>query len=274
MILNRSFFVVLAVSTCSTSFAQSLAASDCAGALAICSDTSFNVLPPDVGAVVDLDAANRGCLVSNEHMGQWHRFTTNAAGTLAFSINVPPNVDYDLAVWGPYTSEIPCPPSGQPLRCSFSSVTGAIGLDYAAIDLSEGAGGNGWVRYIDVLAGETYILYVDNFSMNGLDFDLVFDNEPDDLVECLTTGAGGPWSGRDPLSVQPNPADDHLFVSASLIGDVEWRILDSSGRLMSRGRMLWTDQGVIGIDGLAQGAYTLRLIDGSGKSGTVLFIKR
>jgi len=47
-------------------------------------------------------------------------------------------------------------------------------LNFTATDLSENAGGDRFVRYMDVNIGDYFILYVDNFSLNALAFNLSF----------------------------------------------------------------------------------------------------
>ena len=42
------------------------------------------------------------------------------------------------------------------------------------MDVSESAGGDGWVRYLDVLAGQRYLLYIDNFSVNSSPLELTW----------------------------------------------------------------------------------------------------
>src|SRR5436189_2120416 len=130
--------------------AQEPTIADCAGSVRVCIDTTFSESPGDSGTVADLGAGNHGCMESNERQGVWVRFTTNATGTVAFTINPTAGADYDLALWGPYAADPVCPTQAQPIRCSFSAINGGTGLNYTAVDLSEGAGGNSWVRYLDV----------------------------------------------------------------------------------------------------------------------------
>lgn len=159
--------------------------SDCIGAFQVCNNQSINLAPSNFGNTQDLNAANHGCLLGNEHQTAWYTFTTNAAGTIAFTIGVPPNTDYDFAVWGPYSGTAPCPPAGPPLRCSWSGLWQNTGLSYTDVDLTEGAGGNAWVRWIDALPNQTYMLVIDNWSQNGLNFNLTWNNVPNNILDCL-----------------------------------------------------------------------------------------
>ena len=71
------------------------------------------------------------------------------------------------------------------MRCNWSAVTGPTGLNYTAINNTEGAGGPPFSRWIDVVANQTYLLYVDNFTMNGLAFTLVWNNVPNTILDCV-----------------------------------------------------------------------------------------
>lgn len=157
---------------------------DCVGAITLCNSQSFSFPPVDDGAVNDLTAGNQGCLLGGESIGVWLRFRAQVTGDLAFTITVANGTDYDFAVWGPYGAAPPCPPSGPPLRCSWSGATGNTGLNYVATDLSEGAGGDKWVRYIDANAGDWFVLYVDNWSQNTTAFTLNWNNLPPNILDC------------------------------------------------------------------------------------------
>ncbi len=160
--------------------------SDCLGSFEICNSQQFTGNPSGVGGVLDLNSSNDGCL-SGEHQGLWFTFTVNTTGTLAFDV-IPTSAtytDYDLALWGPYTSGITCPPSGPPVRCTWAAGGGATGLNFTSADLSEGAGGNSWIRWIDAIAGEQYIMYVDNWSQNGISFNFVWNPANTGDVDCV-----------------------------------------------------------------------------------------
>ena len=274
--MNSSSLAVLCASLLGTvPVSAQEPASDCIGAIGICDSETISANPSDVGNTQDLNPTNRGCLLGNERQGVWFHFTTNTAGTLAFTIDVAPNVDYDFAVWGPLSDPPPCPPPGPPLRCSWSALSVDVGLSYAALDLSEAAAGDGQVRYIDALGQETYLLYVDNYSMNGLAFDLVWDNEPDDLLDCLTTDVIPVPSNPDQLSVQPNPAQDQLLVTTNLKGMLDVHVHDANGRLVMREQVRTDANGGVMLDvgTLAEGIHTVVVTDTGGATATVRFAK-
>ncbi len=146
--------------------------SDCVGGATVCGSQSFNNNSSGTGNVADLNPSNQGCLASAERQGTWYRFSPSNGGTIGFTIAPTlTTTDYDFAVWGPM-SGVQCPPSATPLRCSYSGLTGNTGVGNGAADASEGAGGDKWVSIFPAIVGQVYILYIDNFSINGQSFAL------------------------------------------------------------------------------------------------------
>jgi len=171
------------------------AQSDCGSALAVCGNSNISYTPSGFGNIQE-NPLGGGCL-SLEHFSVWYTFTASTSGTLTFLItpNVnpanPTNTDYDWAVFGPNKQ---CGALGSPLRCSYASTASGVltGLNMTATDLTEGAGGDGFCRYLDVIAGETYYLIVDNFSANTNGF-------------VLSWGGTATLSSPFTSAVQPHP---------------------------------------------------------------------
>ncbi len=161
-------------------------------AMHVCSDTAYatSAEQPGVGEVEDLDSGNRGCIVSNEQQGVWMHVQVATAGQLAFTLTPAQPVDLDFAVWGPFNGPVSVLES-PPVRCSFAGVLGAIGLNYTATDLSEAAGGDGRVRYLDVLPGEWYMLYVMRYAVSGLDLALTWQLQGGASLACLEAPEAG-----------------------------------------------------------------------------------
>lgn len=159
---------------------------DCETSLAVCGNSPITYTPSGIGAV---NETLGGCLFT-EHHSVWYQFTVETAGTLTFLITPTGSVDYDWAVYGPNKT---CATKGTPIRCSYAAGSGATGLNMTATDLTEGAGGDGFVKYMDVLPGETYFLYVDNFSPTVFTFNLSWGG---------TATLASPFT--DP-AIQPNP---------------------------------------------------------------------
>lgn len=159
---------------------------DCAGAITICNNQAFNNNTQSTGCAFDLDAANQGCLASAERQGTWYYFSPSTGGNVAFTISpTDPTDDYDFAIWGPFPPGNPiCPPPGAPLRCSYAAPAGDTGLNYTAVDATEGAAGDKWVDDLAVVAGQVYILYVSNFSQSGLAFNLNWNLTNGASLDC------------------------------------------------------------------------------------------
>lgn len=176
-----SFFLLGAVCAQSGPYLQA----DLQYAINVCSDTSYTTTETQVGEgnVADLDQTNDGCLAA-EHQSSWMHFRAATSGKVAFTFDPPTIADYDFAVWGPFAT-VPHVITNSPIRCSWAAGNGASGLNFVAADLSEGAGGDQWVRYLDVTAGERYVIMVDNWSRNGIAFDLTWQFQDGASLECL-----------------------------------------------------------------------------------------
>lgn len=162
---------------------------DCVGAITVCNGQSFNNNTNNTGNNIDLTSANYGCLASAERQGTWYTFSPSSGGNIAFTIS-PSNAadDYDFAIWGPFppgsnTAAI-CPPPSQPIRCSYSYLSGNTGLNYTATDNTEGVLGDKWVNDLTVTAGQVYLLYISNYSQSGLAFDLNWNLTNGASLDC------------------------------------------------------------------------------------------
>lgn len=149
---------------------------DCITAIPICSDSEISLKPNGSGSVKE----GSGCLAS-ESNSIWFTFSIQTAGTLTFLITpMGPNaydIDYDFALYGPNHD---CSNIRElPLRCSFAGMGNLIsrpltGLSMTATETTEGGGGIGFVKYIDVLPGEVYHLLLNNYSSEIAPFKLSF----------------------------------------------------------------------------------------------------
>jgi hypothetical protein len=138
---------------------------DCSSPTQVCNDASFTGNSNGAGTQ-ELNAGNQGCM-STEHQSSWYIFNVVSSGTLA--LNITTAVDYDFAIWGPNVS---CGALGAPVRCSWAAGGGNTGLGNGASDVTEGAGGDRWVQTLNVTAGQTYIMLIDNFTANSTSFTL------------------------------------------------------------------------------------------------------
>lgn len=144
---------------------------DCADRLVVCGNTNLSFNSSGSGTN-DFDPPGNpapSCGVE-ENQSLWLTIPIEADGTFGFSIR-PNNAgdDYDFAVFGP---NVDCGSLGPSIRCSFASpsASGITGITATATDPSEDSSGDGFVSEINVLAGETYVLLIDNFSNNNQGF--------------------------------------------------------------------------------------------------------
>ena len=153
---------------------------DCFSAQLLCTNADFYALSGGPGSYNDLNAANNGCLETGENASSWYVFTIGHPGELSFTITpIGINDNYDFAIWG--TSPV-CPPSGDPIRCSYANSTGATGIKLGSTDHSEDTEGDGWVKFLDVDVGQTFVLMIDDRSGTGKGFHMEFFGPP--TISC------------------------------------------------------------------------------------------
>lgn len=153
-------FVILLISQ--TFFSQE----DCSTALTVCGNSSITYSPSGIGLV---NESLGGCLSTGEHNSIWYKITIATSGTLTFDL-VPtdPAADYDWAVYGP---NVACGNLGSPIRCNAATVIGvgaSTGLNMTSTVISAAGGSTTpYCQYLDVTAGQTYYLYIDNWVGAG-----------------------------------------------------------------------------------------------------------
>ncbi|UMQ40293.1 gliding motility-associated C-terminal domain-containing protein [Chryseobacterium sp. Y16C] len=160
--------------------------SDCVSAIPVCGNSNLSYDPSGPGNVSDIPnpAPADLCLKSGEHYSVWYSFTIATSGTLTFEItpNTNPNLpttdpanqaDYDWAVWGG-GSGYTCGNLGTPVTCNYAGKTGTWPYPTGLSSNPPNAPNTGYNPPINVVAGETYVLLVDNYSHNSLGFSLTW----------------------------------------------------------------------------------------------------
>lgn len=177
---------------------------DCVNAIIICGNSSLGIDPSGIGFDEFSLPENEvpPCYYFDQH-NIWFKFIIVESGTFMFDL-IPDNGedDYDFAIYGP---SVTCTTLGSSIRCSSTNpqnagVQVATGLNMEETDVNEGPGehGNGYLKYIDAMAGEVYYLLVDRAVGSGplslfytgtatLPNDVVA-NQPETLVSCDTDG--------------------------------------------------------------------------------------
>lgn len=170
---------------------------DCFSAIPICRDADVALTPGGTGTVLE----GSGC-IPNERNSIWLTFSIQTAGTLTFVVTptgpTAVGIDYDFALYGPNHN---CANITElPLRCSYAGVNANIvnptGLNMTSTLTTEGGGGTGFVKYIDVLPGQVYHLLLDNYSPVVAPFSLTFGG----TATLLT-----PFDNNSAHHYQPNP---------------------------------------------------------------------
>lgn len=143
---------------------------DCNTSAGICSNTPVTTNSNGFG-VQEL-GTGIGCFSAGEHQSTWLHVRIGTAGTFAFDIlPFAASEDYDFIVFGPTTG---CGTLGAPTRCSWAASgcgqCPSTGLGRGAADVSEGAGGNGFVSSINANAGDEFWIVVDNFLSSNRGF--------------------------------------------------------------------------------------------------------
>jgi hypothetical protein len=144
---------------------------DCNFATFLCSNATVPGNSTGPGIVSEA-CTGSGCPAGGENYSNWYIVQFMTGGTFTFSINpATATDDYDYAIYGP---NVGCNALGPPLRCSDSGLTGATGLSAAAVDFSENVLGDKWTAQMNVLAGQTYYIMVDEWTPTGAGYSLTF----------------------------------------------------------------------------------------------------
>ncbi len=181
---------------------------DCDGAIPICEEQYYQPYAYTGNNGTDILPAS-SCLLDGELNNSWYVFTAQTSGNLSFVIS--PNFsddDYDWAVYD-ITNE-GCEgitdESSPEISCNFSAdvfawagQTGAYGAaPYLGTGTSTGSGGDPFNTDIPVIAGNSYVIVVSNYSSSqgGYYLDLspstaiLFDNTPPLIAEVDEVSCG------------------------------------------------------------------------------------
>ena len=137
---------------------------DCINLTPICSSANINGSATGPGIVAE-GCTGSSCPAGGENHTNWYTFTAQTTGTL--NITIAPNVgsgDYDFAIYGP---NVTCGALGNPIRCTDSGTTGTTGLTSTAGDFTEDVTGDKFLQTMNVIAGQSYIMVIDEWSPNS-----------------------------------------------------------------------------------------------------------
>lgn len=175
------------------------AQADCSTALSVCGNSNITYSPTGYGNIKELVNSGSCIDATGEHNSIWYKITIATGGTLTFDL-VPnnPDADYDWAIFGP---NVNCGALGAPIRCNAATVIGpgpATGLNMTST-ITNAIGGSltPYCKYLDVLPGQTYYLFIDNWVSSTSS-----TTAPFSLTWGGTATLASPFT--DP-TIQPNP---------------------------------------------------------------------
>ena len=199
---------------------------DCFSAQLLCTNADFYSLSSGPGTYDDLNDINSGCIENGEYASSWYVFTIGHPGELSITINpIGASYNYNFAIWGTAPA---CPPTGPPIRCSYANTTGSTGIHLGSVDEEEGTEGDGWVKFIDVDVGQTYLLMIDDNNGDAKGFHVIFSGPP--TISCA------PFTLPVAISTFTGYADGMLNVlewtAASQLNNAEFIIERAAGDTM------------------------------------------
>ena len=182
---------------------------DCNNAAILCNGDPFSQSSSTAGYATQEVNNSNSCwgLGGGERQSKWFKFTVGCSGTLEFNIRpVVASNDYDWALWNVTSDPTGCSTKGSSIACNWSGCTGSTGISSCSpLTLEPGAqncgastGGDpcgsgskprAWGNWADrnggatsscisntlnVVAGNTYALLVDNFTVSNSGFSLTF----------------------------------------------------------------------------------------------------
>lgn len=159
---------------------------DCGGAAYLCSNNPVSVGVLSGGGLNTDEPEASSCMEvpgADEGNSSWFTFTCGTPGALVFDITpVNQNDDIDFMVFQ-LSGTNPCG-TRTVVRCNasaFINPTGAVGLNLTDTDVSEmpgvNPGNNSYCQFINMTAGTSYAILVNNFSTSG-GFTLSFGTGP------------------------------------------------------------------------------------------------
>lgn len=201
---------------------------DCAWTPTICNDSTFNGNSSGSGGIYELSLTNTGCLFG-EHQSSWYYFHAQTSGTLGLIISpINGTDDYDFAVWN--TSI--CPPNAPPIRCSWAMSVGNTGLGNGAVDLSESSSGDGWVSTINAVAGQNFLLLVDNWTGSSSPYTVTWSLSGGASLDCAPL----PVDLSSTPTIQCNGSSRTISWTTASEANTNYFILESSTE-----GMLWSN---------------------------------
>ena len=178
------------------------------GGITVCESGNYPTVNSNAGSPQEIGngfGPGTTCIADGEGNSQWVYFNIETSGFIEFEINPAGGQDFDFQIWGPYNGGISCPgfTGEEPIRCTWAiNANNAcpgnlgqseIGLAYESpvaspstvlpTDVNENLGScvdgpgaeDGWLYPIDAVAGEVYVMLVQNFAQNAANWTFTYD---------------------------------------------------------------------------------------------------
>jgi len=181
---------------------------NCISATAICQQSYTQGTSYTGGGTVNELSTNNTCLLTGETNSVWYIFTAQTSGTFTFTIQT--TFDYDFALYN--ITNTGCNLAGvTPVRCNYSADAGSTGLQLPASggNISYSASDGAFMPGVNVTAGETYVLLVNNYTGDQTGYTItfggsasIFDNNPPTITRVVNDCATGTvvLESNEPLS--------------------------------------------------------------------------
>jgi len=246
---------------------------DCYTALEICDNASLHMIPSSGIGLTDLGVAIT--CVGQEYNSIWMKWTVMESGILSFVL-YPDSAwqDLDFIVFQPGSDE-DCVDK-IPIRCmaaganiaeppqQWINCTGATGLATGNTDAEEPPGcppgSNNFLAPIDALAGEQYILMINEFSDSGLGYTLSFTGTAS--LTCITgTAYPEEENTQVSLTVYPTVSTGTIFIRADEAGHSlnHLNIVNTAGQIVYSNKELSGTDLEVDLQHLPPGIYIAQL---------------
>ena len=248
--------------------------SDCATPILITEMKSYSIFNAlGVGKdKTEVTESNAPCFASGgpsfpiEYNSTWFKFTCVKKGKLAFTIDpIAANDDIDFVVFSLKNNDcqskilVRCMAAGNnfaPLPC-----LGSTGLNLSSTDVSESwgcsAGQDNFLKALDMEVGETYAIFVNNFTSQG-NFVITFAGD---------AGIGKTIAAEDialvpKINIRPtvsNTPSFEVFFEQKNQEKVSLSVFDALGRELKKEQNIYNSQRIDLANNTTKGIYFIRL---------------
>ncbi len=161
---------------------------DCPNAIPICQNTySYSSSAIGGGSIAEAPSSPFNCM-NGENNSTWFVFTAQTTGQIGFGISTSTSTyeDYDWAVWDISANGCQQTITDPPISCNYSAQNTLTGPTGTTTITSGNPGDPPENDYVNVIAGNTYAIVVDNFAGTSTGFDVDFASySPTSIVDTI-----------------------------------------------------------------------------------------